>query len=313
MKRRSYQRDSDIELLQAFTAAAIAETDGFGYEHPGDIPHRLFNGNRLFDPGEVMTIWEDGDGVAAFVLAGPRHRSFDARVRPELRGGDFECEVYEYAEMRTLDLMRAHGIEGDRIGCAAYRGDTDLEELLTELGWTLEEGSTMVVNRRPLVDLLEPKVPDGYVLRAAAGPGDAAALAAVHAGSFGTNWTPESYRTLMQTPGYAAEREFVAEAADGSFAAFTLTWHDGVNRMGLFEPVGTHSEHRRRGLGRALIQFALRRMVEAGMRYATAVNEEGNEAAQGLYRACGFKPVYHIDDYFKPVPILLGEEDPDDS
>jgi len=47
--------DSDVALLQAFNATAIAETAGCGYVHPGDIPHRLFNGNKLFDPSEVLT------------------------------------------------------------------------------------------------------------------------------------------------------------------------------------------------------------------------------------------------------------------
>ena len=75
MKRRCYHGDSDVELLQAFNAAAIAQSAGCGYLHPGDIPHRLFNGNKLFDPVEVLAIWEDKDRVAAWVLVGPHHRS----------------------------------------------------------------------------------------------------------------------------------------------------------------------------------------------------------------------------------------------
>ena len=90
MQRRPYQRDEDVALLQAFNAESIAPTGGCGYVHPGDIPHRLFNGNKYFDPGEVMTIWEDRSGVAAWVLVGPRHRGYDAQVRPDLRGGGFE-------------------------------------------------------------------------------------------------------------------------------------------------------------------------------------------------------------------------------
>ena len=138
MRRRSYRGDSDIDLLRAFNAKAFAETAGGGYVHPGDIPHRLFNGNKWFDPGEVLAIWEDDERVAAWVLVGPRHHDFDAQVRPDLRGTEFEREVLRYAENRTLDLMRRHGIDGDRIRCAAYRCDTTRVELLTELGWVLD-------------------------------------------------------------------------------------------------------------------------------------------------------------------------------
>jgi GNAT superfamily N-acetyltransferase len=301
MKRRCYHGDSDIELLQAFNATAIAQSAGCGYVHPGDIPHRLFNGNKLFDPVEVLTIWEDEDRVAAWVLVGPRHRSYDAQVRPDLRGTRFEREVLAYAENRTLDLMRRHRIEGDRIYGTAHRCDTTRVELLTELGWVRDGKPPWVVNRAPLVDLAEPVVPDGYVIRAVGGLDEASALAEVHAASFGSTWTPEMYRKVMQSPGYVAEREFIVEAADGTFASFTVTWHDQVNRTGLLEPVGTHPDHRRRGLGKALVLSAMRKMAAEGMKYATVVNEGTNEASRHLYRTCGFKPWHLLDGFAKPV------------
>ena len=308
MKRRSYQGEPDVALLQAFNAAAIAQSAGCGYLHPGDIPHRLFNGNKLFDPGEVLTIWEDEDGVAAWALVGPRHRGFDAQVRPDLRGTRIEREVLIYAEESTLDLMRRHGIEGDRILSDAYRCDTTRVEQLTMLGWKRVCEPPWVVNRALLVDLPEPVLPEGYLIRAVRGLDEAAAVAKVHAASFGSTWTPEMYRKVMQSPGYAAERELVVEAADGTFAAFTVTWHDAVNRTGLLEPVGTHPDHRRRGLGKALVLYAMRKMAAEGMNYATVVNKGTNEAACQLYRACGFKPWQLLDDFAKPV--LIQSPDP---
>ncbi len=89
MNQRPYGTPEDLKRLQDFNAAAIAKTNGCGFLHPGDIPHRLFNGNKYFNPAEVMTIWEDQQGIAAWLLIGPRHKSYDAQVRPDLRGGDF--------------------------------------------------------------------------------------------------------------------------------------------------------------------------------------------------------------------------------
>ena len=302
MKRRSYRGDSDVELLQAFNAMATAQTAGCSYLHPGDIPHHLFSGNRLYDLTKLLTIWEDSDGVAAWVLAGPRHRSCDIQLRPDLRGKGFEREVLVFAENRLLELMHHYTISGDQILADAFRCDTARIELLTDLGWLPDGDPPWVVNRISLVDLPEPLLPDGYLIRAATGLDEAAALAEVHAASFGTSWTAEGYRTLMGTPGYAAEREFVVEAADGTFAAFTVTWHDQLNRTGLFEPVGTHADHRRRGLGKALLLTAMHKMAAEGMEYAIVVNAGTNEASRGLYRACGFKPWYLIDGFAKPVP-----------
>jgi len=303
MQHRPYQGDSDVELLRAFNAAAIAETDHCGYLHPGDISHHVFSGNKQYDPRELLRIWEDARGVAAWVLVGPRHRGYDAQVRPDLRGGDLERDVLRFADRRAAELMRRHGIEGDQLLGDAFRCDTTRSRLLIELGWTRNDAPPYVLNRRSLVELPVPILPDGYSIRSARGSDEAAALAAIHVAAFSNaKWTAELYRRYMQAPGYAAEREVVVVAPDGTFAAFTVTWHDSLNRIGLLEPVGTHPDHRRRGLGKALVLHAMHRMKAAGMQYATVANTATNEASRALYATCGFTSWHLIDDYLKAVP-----------
>ena len=53
----------------------------------------------------------------------------------------------------------------------------------------------------------------------------------------------------MESPGYEPERELVIQAPDGTFVAFTVIRYDPLNSTGLFEPVGTHKDYRRRGFG----------------------------------------------------------------
>jgi GNAT superfamily N-acetyltransferase/heme-degrading monooxygenase HmoA len=302
MIRRTYAGEADLKLLQDFNSAAIAVTDHCGYLHPGDIPHHLYSGNRQYDPAEVMTIWDDDQGMAAWLLVGPRHRSYDAQVRPDLRGGDFEREVLEYADERTVELMRRCDIPGDCIYADAFRGDTARAELLAALGWEPDDELPYVLNRTPIGSINLPALPEGYSFRSAKGVEDAAALAEVHKASFGVDWTPESYRQVMESPGYAPERELVIQAPDGTFAAFTVIRYDHLNRIGLFEPVGTHQDHRRRGLGRAVILYGMQQMAAAGMELATVAHFGDNDAARGLYQACGFKPWYLVDGYVKRIP-----------
>lgn len=301
MIERRYRDARDVALLQDFNAAAIAATHGCGFIHPGDIPHRLFNGNKLYDPAEVLTIWEDPSGIAGWVMASPRHRGFDAQVRPDLRAGAFEKETLEYAENEVRTLMRRHGIDGEQLDGDAYRCDTTRAALLTKLGWTSDVDPPWVLNRARLSGVAEPALPDGYTLRGVRGVEDAEALADVHAASFGSTWTPDLYVKVMRSPGYAADREFVVEATDGALAAFTVTWHDHRNRTGLFEPVGTHGDHRRRGLGKALLLFGMKAMAAAGMEYATVVNEGTNGASRALYASVGFAPWHLLDGYTKSV------------
>jgi len=299
MIRRPFTRETDLKLLQDFNATAIVVTDHCGYLHPGDIPHHLFNGNKDYDPAEVMTIWEDDRGVAAWLLVGPRHKSYDAQVRPDLRGNDFEREVLEYADNRTIDLMRQHDISGDCIYGDAFRGDTARVQLLSALGYEPDNELPYVLNRTEINSIVVPALPDGYSFRSANGIEDAAALADVHNASFGANWTPELYRRVMESPGYEPERELVIQAPDGTFAAFSVIWYDHLNRTGLFEPVGTNKDHKRRGFGRAIVLYGMQKMAAAGMKFATVAHFGKNEAAQGLYQACGFKPWHLLDGYKK--------------
>ncbi len=306
VRRRAYQDASDLQLLQSFNSAAIAKTKGCGYLHPGDIPHHLFNGNKYYEPADLLSIWEDEHGVSGWLLVGPRHRGFDAQIRPQLRGTAFAREVYEYAEERTVALMREHGIAGDEIEFEAWQCDGATGELLKQLGWERVVDAPWAVNRICLRDAPASSVPSGYRIRTVRGTEEAAAVAAAHASAFpGVKWTEPLYRYVMESPGYAPEREFVVEASDGTLAAFTVTWHDPINKTGLFEPVGTHVDHRRRGLARALLCFGMGKMVDVGMEYAIVVNHHANEASRSLYRSCGFAPWQLIDDYTKPISDSL--------
>ncbi len=299
MKRRTYTGEADLSLLQAFNAAAIAVTNHCGYLHPGDIPHHIYNGNKYYDPAEIMTIWEDDQGVAAWLLVGPRHKSYDAQVRPDLRGGDFEREVLEYADDRTVELMRQHDIAGDCIYAVAFRGDAARSELLAALGWEADGEFPYVLNHTVINSIAVPALPEGFSFQSAKGVEDAAALAEVHNAAFRAGWTPKLYRQVMEAPGYAPERELVIQAPDGTFVAFTVTWHDHLNRTGLFEPVGTHKDYQRRGFGRAILLYGMQQMAAAGMELATVAHSSNNEAAQSLYQACGFKPWHMQDGYVK--------------
>jgi len=299
MKRRTYSGEADLKLLQDFNAAAIAVIDHCGYLHPGDIAHHIYNGNKHYDPVKLMTLWEDDQGLAAWLLVDPSHKSFDAQMRPDLRGNNLEREVLELAYDRTTELMRQYKIDSDCVYADAFRGDAARREILAALGWELEDEVPYVLNRTEINSTAVPTLPDGYSFRSANGIEDAAVLAEVHNAAFGPIWTPELYRKVMESPGYEPERELVIQAPDGTFAAFSIIWFDRLNRTGLFEPVGTHKDYQRRGFGQAIILYGMKQMAAAGMEFASVAHFGNNEAARGLYQSCGFKPWHLLDSYKK--------------
>jgi len=76
---------------------------------------------------------------------------------------------------------------------------------------------------------------------------------------------------------------------DGPGASACTIWLDPVNGIGLFEPVGTHPDFQRQGLGKAVMAEGLRRMRAAGMRRAIVGFDPNNKAALALYTSMGFQ------------------------
>jgi ribosomal protein S18 acetylase RimI-like enzyme len=103
--------------------------------------------------------------------------------------------------------------------------------------------------------------------------------------------TEETYRDVMRTWPYRPDIDCVLEAPDGSFAAYVLCWYDDANRVGEFEPVGTHQNYRRRGFGAAVCRYALHRLREEGGRQAIvyASGEPDQRQASALYESVGFR------------------------
>jgi predicted N-acetyltransferase YhbS len=151
----------------------------------------------------------------------------------------------------------------------------------------------MRLNSRSLDELPEPELPDGYSLRTVQ-PEDFASRAAAHRSAFQpSRFRDDVYEFVRATPPYRADLDCVAVAPDGSVAAYTLAWLDEENQLGQFEPVGTHADHQRRGLGRAVNLFALHRLREQGATLGL-VECRGDAAypvPAKLYESVGFREV----------------------
>lgn len=296
----AYSGVDDLTAMQAALASWIQQAGDCGYCHVGDVPHRLYNGLRGRYPlAQMAHLWRLDDEVVAFAACYPRDEGFDAFVSPNQRGGDLERTVLNWAFATCRDWMNREDMADNPVMSDVSSGDEIRAALLIELGFAAEDEPWLNVNERSLLDELPAvDLPEGFTARPATGIEDAAQLAAVHSGAFGSGWTPEVYRDeVMLKPGYAANDELVIIAPDGRFAAFTVTWRDTVNRIGLFEPVGVHEDFQRRGLGRALMAYGLHTLRARGMHTAQVCNERSEAAPAALYRSSGFLPKYEITGY----------------
>jgi mycothiol synthase len=300
VSHRPYNGADDLAKLQLFTAQNAAQVGACSQRHVGDIPHSIYNALRRFEPSAVVHLWEDDLGnLLGWVMLWPNSfPSFEFYVRPDLWPSDLPQELLTWAEARLIALLRDQG-EVPTLNPEAMNCDPARISLYEANGYTYLEPvlvQTMCSLRQPIAEF---SLPDGFSIRSAAGDHEADKLAVVHHGAFNSNWTADEYRVLMNTPGYSAEREFVVVAPDGNFAAFTVTWIDTLNKSILFEPVGTHSEYQRKGLGRALMSYVMRQAKADGIETAYVGHEADNPASSGLYYSLGFQPVYEINVFQK--------------
>jgi ribosomal protein S18 acetylase RimI-like enzyme len=76
------------------------------------------------------------------------------------------------------------------------------------------------------------------------------------------------------------------EDDEGNLIGVVLATHDG--RKGWINRLAVHPDHRRRGIGLALIEAAEVVLREQGMRIIAATIEPDNEASLALLRAAGY-------------------------
>jgi ribosomal protein S18 acetylase RimI-like enzyme len=267
--------------------------------HVGDLPWRMYQ--HLDKLSEVhVRLWLDGDGRArAWAWLWQERGELDFQLHPESPGllGDvlewFESEAQPNEDgVLTAWALEAHGetVAGlDSEGYEVGEGDW-YEHMLAPLG----------------PELAEPEVPDGFELRTVRGDEDVERRVEVHRAAFApSRVVPESYRRVMQAWPYRPELDQVAVAPDGSFAAFCLCWLDEGNRVGDLEPVGTHPDHRRLGLARAVCLAGLRSLRDAGADTAL-VYSVGGSGATRLYESVGFASRSRHLAFRKPARELAG-------
>ena len=177
----------------------------------------------------------------------------------------------------------------DPIGCFTAENDPASIATLVDLGLRRRQvdacrSSSGVPTSNAATSLPEPALPAGYRIRPLAGPHEVPARVEVHRAAFPpSRLNVEKYERLLTLPHYRFEDDLVVEAPDGSLAAFAMAWWDEDARVGEFEPVGTHPDHQRRGLARALLSWGLDRYAERDARVVQVYSDASNAASEALY------------------------------
>jgi ribosomal protein S18 acetylase RimI-like enzyme len=246
--------------------------------HVGDITWMRFQ--HAGREGEWrIRIWEeDGEPVAWGWIRRPD--TLGHEIHPRHRGGALHDEL--------LDWFEAN-VAGDELRAGSLSTDAERIAFLQSRGYEIDpHGKALAYHARELDDAPAPVVPAGYRLRTFE-PGDLEARVELHQ----VVWAPsrvtvESFTKLQSVWPYRADLDCVVEAPDGSLVSYALAWLDDANRVGELEPVGTHPDHRRRGLASAVCRFALHRLREEGAERGIVYSLAGSDAT-ALYESIGMR------------------------
>lgn len=288
IRSRPFANEDDYAQMRELLMAGFAVCEPpvyctVGYTI-GDLDWWRYTAN----PGagvENAQLWFIDDALAAFTW--PTHGELDLLVHPEHQQflGRMLDWSFEQARARTAD-------DADHSELRVWSFDGDLERVRLYQERSLHRTDTaMCSRRRSLAGAIpEPALPDGYRIRQVAGEQDLEQRVEVHRNAFTpSKMTVEKHRNVMQSATYRPDLDLVVEALDGTFAAYCLVWFDEHNHLGIFEPVGCHSDYRRRGLTKAVMYEGMRRLQALGATVAFVNNTRGAEAASALYDSVGMR------------------------
>jgi len=275
MHHRPYRDERDLALLLNWLSAHARTA----YMHAGDLVWWLRK-NMLVDPTKVLELFFRNESeLQGFVFV-------DAGSWAVLQGAA-DLSAAEWDGMVACAAVKAAG----ELTVQPHEFDTPQVEALKRAGFTPTQNRMLrLEHTAEPSDLVAVPLPSGYRFADMA-QGDVRAEARVELHQHvwpRSQVTAEAYRRLQAAPLYRPDLDVMVVTPSGELACYALGWYDPASRTGLMEPVGTHVNFRRQGLGRCLIREMTRRLVVLGGQKVTIGSYERNQAATRLYQSAGY-------------------------
>lgn len=240
-----------------------------------------------------IRIWEEQGWIAGISHKEEGNNAF-LQIRP---GYDsLTDEMLDFAE----DVIATKNADGkNRLIVWSRQSDSYRNERLVSRGYTRGDDGNYL-NAQPLDKECTPQLPDGYSFTSAAEVTDAlrrvnAAHIGFHPEEEALTEVPAYYVKMEQAPLFRPELELMTQCKDGTLTSFCVVWYDEITKTGMFEPVTTHPNHRRLGLGKAMLLEGLQRLQSMGAERAFV--ESYGDHRKAFYNSAGFQ-TYDKDWYW---------------
>ncbi|HEX6035208.1 MAG TPA: GNAT family N-acetyltransferase [Anaerolineales bacterium] len=301
---RNYQSEEDYWCIREFLREVSLLNDRHDFAWPllrWDYWRWHVNENIFrLKMEDVITLWESERQIVAMLNPDTPGEAF-FQIHPAYHDIELLTEMLDVAEQK-LHNQKADG----KKELIAWVNEKDAlhKQILTQRGYTRSKFSAEHMRSRsfsqPVPDSISPA---GYTVRALGDESELPARSWLSWKAFHPDEPDEKYQgwewywNIQRVPLYRRDLDIVAVAPDGELAAFCTVWFDDITRSAVFEPVGTHPDHQKRGLGKAVMSEGLRRAGHLGATLATVSSY--SKGAHALYESMGFTDVDILEPWIR--------------
>lgn len=309
IRTQSFSWDKDFERTRTFLADLLKSPNSFGHWVPSRLDNIRFGpcGTDYTDADiEGIRIWEtvnNSEDVSTSKIV--------AIAIPE---SALNYYLHTHSEYRFLDEEIVQWIvnkgnqvkqknQDAKINIFAIGTDEILNEQLSNQGFR-NLGLYAYNRTRPLTQPdPEYTLPNGFKIRHVEGIVDYPNVLEVLGSVFPhcKKMTEKRFKLFTSASFYQKDLDLVVVAPDETFAAFCTVRLDPESRIGEFEPVGTHPNYRKLGLGKALLCEGLQRLRKYDPTMVCISGAATTEAANRLYDSIGFTEKVEVLQWQKVV------------
>ena len=282
---RKYDPKNDFDLVGIFLINLFEITRSLQYW----LPVR-FENNHL-ERKEDVKIWEkqvkDSPAEIVAITSSESRNMFYIHTHPEYKS--LEGEIIDWIEQH-FKSKRKKTNKQNILYLFSMQGDIERETLLTELGY-IKRGIIGIHRSRPLdMPIPEVEIPKGFTIRNTQGKADYDQLAETIRVIFGHgDWfNAEVLEGIARCSFYKEDLDLIAVAPNGTFASICTFRIDPFGNMATVEPMGTHPNYRKLGLGKILIYEGIKRTMKYNPTLFYIDSAANNPAANKFYDSVGF-------------------------
>jgi GNAT superfamily N-acetyltransferase len=252
------------------------------------LPYQLSSW-ALDDPDNLALWTTPDDALMAFALFQVPFASVYYAIHPDADGAALEEIIFSWSKERAATLAKRTG-QAVSYSIWPSESNTATHARLELQGYMRQEGHIVFFHQPLGAPTPAPKLPPGFTARPLAGVGGVEAATKLLCESFGIDTVTVPWRRrILEQRYYRPELDIVISAPDGRLAAFCLFWLHPHGHTGQIEPMATHPDFQRLGLGSAAIYTGLAQVAAMGATRAVVGTSGSNHRSQGMYQATGFR------------------------